>query len=168
MLILKEVCQKVLGCLVRLGHHYLFHRVLSFSAVSLPERVNEVAPSLCLVCSGRASPNEQWSSVIQRMQSPLTVLLLALSLPFPFVPSPLARSSHCRSDLAISHFEKKSTLDFASRDVFGPSTSICNSLMSCRQQWSLEHKLATSISVLWTFQHASETDPPICCQQVCP
>ena len=108
-------------------------------------------------------------SVIQRTQSPLTELLLELSLPFPFVPSPFARSSHCRSDIAISHFEKKKkNLDFASRDVFGTSTSICNSRMCCRQKWSLEHKLATSISILPTFQHASGTDPPICCQQVCP
>ena len=147
-------------CLVHLGHNYLFHRVSSFSAVSLPERVNEVAPSLLLVLFGSCL------SVIQRTQSPLTELLLELSLPFPFVPSPLLGAPIAGLTSRFLILKKK--LDFASRDVFGTSTSICKSRMCCRQKWSLEHKLETSISILRNFQHASHTDPPIYCQRVCP
>ena len=69
-------------------------------------KVNEVVPSLCFSCSGHARLRVHLQMnlglfVIQRMQSPLSELVLAFDLPFPFA-SPLlgaliAGLSSCRT-----------------------------------------------------------------------
>ena len=53
------------------------------------------------------------------------------------------------------------------RDVFGPSTSICNGRISCPRMSSVERRLATHISILPTLKLAPCTDSTTCCQLVC-
>ena len=112
--------------------------------------------------NAHASPNGHVPFVVQRMQSPLSELLLACSSPFSFCIAPSSLLLYVCNHLVFSHWNEN--LWFSARGVFGPSTSICNSCRSCRQMPSPERKCSTSISTLLTFQLASCTESPISCQ----
>ena len=70
-------------------HRYLFHHLANFGVVNHLEKVNEVAPSLCLSCSGHA-----WMRILLQMNIALfcgpsdavslSEQFLACCLPFPF------------------------------------------------------------------------------------
>ena len=160
---LADFQQQVLVCfLLHLRQHHPFRHLSNFGAVRLLEKVSEVVPSFlpflfgsCL--NAHESPHEHWPTVIQRMEPPLSELCLACSLPFPFdcplLGAPIAGLSWPRF-LALK----------SARDVFEPSTSTCNSHSSCRRLSSLGCRHVTQISTLATFQFASCTGPPTCCQ----
>ena len=112
--------------------------------------------------NAHASPNGHVPFVVQRMQSPLSELLLACSSPFSFCIAPSSLLLYVCNHLVFSHWNEN--LWFSARRVFGPSTSICNSCRSCRQMPSPERKCSTNISTLLTFQLASCTESPISCQ----
>ena len=89
-LLLTDFYQKVLVCLLHFRHRHLFRRS---RPIPLPFLFGS-----CL--NAHASPSELWTSVVQRMQSPLSVLFLALYLPFPFafplLTAPIAGLSSSR------------------------------------------------------------------------
>ena len=123
----------------------------NFSSENLPEKVNEIVPSLLLSCSGHA-----WMRMLLHMNIGLLwsndssllsrscvwhvlclFLLLYLSSELPLQVCP-------RLDFSLWN----EILGFSARDVFGPATSICNSRISCRRMSSLERRLATHVSML--------------------
>ena len=110
------------------------------------------------------SPSEHGPSVIRRMQSPLSELccFFAFSLPFPFAVPLLASPIASCPRLDFSLWNENPV--FSAQDIFGPPTSICNSRVPCRRMSCLECRLAKNISTLPTFQLASCTDSPMCCQ----
>ena len=121
-------------------HRNLFHLMSSFGAVNLSEKVSEVFTSLCLSCSGHACMRINLQLNIALRNPTDAVFSRGVVFGISFACSSrcsFARSSCCRSVLvSIPPFDMR-IFDFSARDVFGPSTSICNNHTSCRRRSSL-------------------------------
>ena len=106
------------------------------------------------------SPHEHWPFVIQRMQSPLSELFLALYIPSPFAfPLFVLVSTSCIEAKIFDFLLEMSlwTTNFLSAII----------ILFCRQVSSLDRRRATNVSPLPTFQLTFRTDPTILRPTLC-